>query len=214
MGKNRRREKKKALYISISIYPYLLQRMQGDINREVFPTFLAKKSYDWWITRRRMEIYTKISKRKDLKWSRQKHGKIRTTHGVCEFRTPFARMRGCASFAHRSHSWGGVRVSHTIRTAEGVCEFRTSLEQFSSEGHIFLVSAPNRTRFEALDSWLPELWNGIYHVENGLREVLQKCQRRLQLLSSVFLFASFCFSLLFFAFLLLLACFGVAKSLL
>ena len=35
--------------------------MQGDINREVFPTFLAKKSYDWWITRRRMEIYTKIS---------------------------------------------------------------------------------------------------------------------------------------------------------
>ena len=52
--------------------------MQGDINREVFPTFLAKKSYDWWITRRRMEIYTKISKRKDLVWSQQKQGKIRT----------------------------------------------------------------------------------------------------------------------------------------
>ena len=73
----------------------MLQRMQGDINREVFPTFLANKSYDWWITRRRMEIYTKISKRKDLKWSRQKQGKIRTTHGVYEW---------CASFAHRSHS--------------------------------------------------------------------------------------------------------------
>ena len=55
--------------------------MQGDINREVFPTFLAKKYYDWWITRRRMEIYTKKSKRKDLVWSRQKQGKIRTTQG-------------------------------------------------------------------------------------------------------------------------------------
>ena len=55
--------------------------MQGDINIEVFPTFLANKSYDWWITRRRMEIYTKISKRKDLVWSQQKQGKIRTTQG-------------------------------------------------------------------------------------------------------------------------------------
>ena len=34
------------------------------IYREVFPTFLAKKSYGWWITRRRMEFYTKISKEK------------------------------------------------------------------------------------------------------------------------------------------------------
>ena len=31
-------------------------------------------------------------------------------------------------------------------------EFCTSLEQLSSKGHIFLISAPNRTRFEALDS--------------------------------------------------------------
>ena len=140
--------------------------MQGDINREVFPTFLANKSYDWWITRRRMEIYTKISKRKDLVWSRQKQGKIRTTQG-------------------------GVRILEDVRN------FRTSLEQLSSEGRIFLISAPTRTWFEALDSWLPELWNGIYHVENRLRKVLKKCQRILQLLSSVFLFASFCFSLLF-----------------
>ena len=41
--------------------------MQWNIYREVFPTFLAKKSYDWWITRRRMEIYTKISIRKHLR---------------------------------------------------------------------------------------------------------------------------------------------------
>ena len=49
------------IYISISISLYILQWMQGNIYREVFPTFLAKKSYGWWITRRRMEIYTKIS---------------------------------------------------------------------------------------------------------------------------------------------------------
>ena len=60
----------KALYILyidrfyILIYLSLLQWMQGNIYREVFPTFLAKKSYGWWITRRRMEIYTKISEEK------------------------------------------------------------------------------------------------------------------------------------------------------
>ena len=48
----------KALYI-LYIDRYLLQWMQGNIYREVFPTFLAKKSYGWWITRRRMEIYKK-----------------------------------------------------------------------------------------------------------------------------------------------------------
>ena len=46
----------------------------------------------------------------------------------------------------------GVRISHTIRTAKGVCEIFAYLEQLSSESHIFLVSAPNHTRFEALDS--------------------------------------------------------------
>ena len=71
--------------------------MQGDINREVFPTFLANKSYDWWITRRRMKIYTKISKRKDLMWSRKNRGDFAPkTHGLCEFRTSW---RCCANFA-------------------------------------------------------------------------------------------------------------------
>ena len=70
MGKNRRREKKRArlciVYIFKNLYidRYLLQWMPGNIYREVFPTFLAKKSYGWWITRRRMEIYTKISEEK------------------------------------------------------------------------------------------------------------------------------------------------------
>ena len=144
MGKNRRREKNRARLCIVYIFKYLyidrslyiLQWMHGNIYREVFPTFLAKKSYDWWITRRIMEIYTKISKRKYLAWSRKNRGK-------------FAPHMGCANV---------VRVSHKLKV---LCEFRTSLEQLSSEGHIFLISTPNRARFEALDSWLPELWNGI-----------------------------------------------------
>ena len=123
-GKNRRKEKNRArlcifyifISLSVSLYPSMsiLQWMHGNIYREFFPTFLAKKSYDSWITRRRMEIYTKISKRKDLKWSRQNRGE-------------FAPHMG----------W---------------CEFRTSLEQLSSKCHIFLISTPNHTWFEALYS--------------------------------------------------------------
>ena len=53
------------LYIYISISRWIiLQWMQGNIYRDVFPTFLTKKSYGWWIIRRRMEIYTKISEEK------------------------------------------------------------------------------------------------------------------------------------------------------
>ena len=73
-----------------------------------------------------------------------------------------------------------------------------SLIQLSSEGPIFLISAPNRKWFESLDSWLSELWNGIYNVENGLQKVLQKYDERLQLCP---LFSSLCFPLLHCSFL-------------
>ena len=63
------------------------------IYRDVFPTFLTKKSYGWWITRRRMEIHTKISKRKDLKWSQRNRGEFAPRMGWCEF------SRCCANFA-------------------------------------------------------------------------------------------------------------------
>ena len=76
-NENKREGKNRArlciFYIFICLYLSLLQRMQGNIYREVFPTFLAKKSYDWWITRRRMEIYTKISEEKYPKESVQKY---------------------------------------------------------------------------------------------------------------------------------------------
>ena len=91
------------LHTSLSISLPLLQWMQGNIYREVFPTFLAKKSYCWWITRRRMEIYTKISKIKDLVWSRQNRGDFAPRMGWCEI------GRCCANFAQPE---GVVRISH------------------------------------------------------------------------------------------------------
>ena len=46
-----------------------------------------------------------------------------------------------------------LKVLCEFRTTQGVVRnFRTTLEQLASEGHIFLISASNRTRFEALDS--------------------------------------------------------------
>ena len=97
----------------LHIYYHILQWMQGNIYRDVFPTFLAKKSYDWWITRRRMEIYTKISKRKDLKWSRRNRGK-------------FTLRMGCANLE------GVVRVSHKL----GAIVFRMPyLPYFSSKSY-------------------------------------------------------------------------------
>ena len=64
MKNEREGKQSKALYILYMIYMIhddVLQWMQGNIYRDVFPTFLAKKSCGWWLTRRRMEIYTKIS---------------------------------------------------------------------------------------------------------------------------------------------------------
>ena len=57
--------------------------MQGNIYREVFPTFLAKKSYGWWIARRRMEIYTKISEKKYPKVSVATIGKLQEKFRRC-----------------------------------------------------------------------------------------------------------------------------------
>ena len=64
----------------------------------------------------------------------QKYLKEKISCGVSRNRGKFAPRMSCANL-------------------EGVVRnFRTSLEQLSSKGHIFLISAPNRTRFEALDS--------------------------------------------------------------
>ena len=113
MGKNGRREKNRARLCIVYIFKYLyidrypLQWLQGNIYREVFPTFLAKKSYGWWITRRRMEIYTKISKRVGAQISqfRMLHGDLRKFRKLISqlwihFRTlefQFRKVRNCPS---------------------------------------------------------------------------------------------------------------------
>ena len=131
MGKNRRREKNRArlciFYILINILIYLLQWMQGNIYREVFPTFLAKKSYGWWITRRRMEMYTKISEENiSCGVGRTEEISHQRRMGWCEFRT---RGRCCANFAQ---AWAAVRNSHML----GAVVFqRPYLPHFSSKSY-------------------------------------------------------------------------------
>ena len=125
------------------------------------------------------------------------HGLVQNLHmlgWLCEIRTC---MGCCVKFAH---AWAAVRNSHMHGW---LCEIRTCMVQLSFKGHIFLISAQNHTRFEALDSWLPEIWNGISNVENGLRKVLQKCKGRLQLLSFIF-FTLFSSLLLSFTWLVLM----------
>ena len=58
-----------------------------------------------------MEIYTKISKRKELKWSRWNRGKFAPRMGcanfegvvqvLCEFRTSFAQAEGVVRISHK-----------------------------------------------------------------------------------------------------------------
>ena len=80
----------------------------------------------------------------------QKYLKEKISCGVSKNRGDFApRMGWCENFAQGNVLCEFRTSSHKLKV---LCEFRTSLEQLSSEGHIFLISAPNRTRFEALDS--------------------------------------------------------------
>ena len=69
---------------------YLLQWMQGNIYRDVFPTFLTKKSYGWWMTRRRMEIIQKYLKKNIQSVGRKYREALRT---ISQVKTRSARFR-------------------------------------------------------------------------------------------------------------------------
>ena len=58
------------------------------------------------------------------------------------------RTKDAWAGANFAQGEGVVRISHKLKV---LCEFRTSLDQLSSEGHIFLISASNHTRFKVLD---------------------------------------------------------------
>ena len=85
-----------------------------------------------------MEIYTKISKRKDLKWSRQNRGK-------------FAPRMGCANLE------GVVRVSHKRKV---LCEFCTSFAQ--AEGVVRISHKPEAVVFRR--PYLPHFSSKSYTV--------------------------------------------------
>ena len=140
MKMKEKEKQSKALYIIyidrfyILIYLYILQWMQGNIYIEKFfqPSQLRNlmvgglQGEEW-------KFIQKYLKEKDLVWSWQNKGDFAPSMGWCEIRT----RRGV------------VRISHNWKV---LCEFRTSLEQLSSEGHIFLISAPNHTQLEVLNS--------------------------------------------------------------
>ena len=164
-----------------------------------------------WIQGENGNLDTKISEEKES----AKISNFRTLHGdfrkfrklILQLRIHFHTLRSkftswkinFACWLHHDYTTAihfyishvGVPISHGAKLS-------LSLMKLYSEGHIFSISAPNRTWFESLDSWLPELWNGIYNVENGLQEVLQKCKGRLQLCP---LFSLPCFPLLHCSFL-------------
>ena len=54
-----------------------------------------------------------------------------------------------------------------------------SLEWSACNGCNSFISTPNYAPFEALDCWLPELWNGIQYTSIRLHKVLQKWLTRL-----------------------------------
>ena len=77
------------------------------------------------------KIQKKISKVESAKTEENSHhvwGVRIFAHlrGVCEFRTPFAQLRGCANFAHHSH---------TIRTPGAVVFRRPYLPRSSSKSY-------------------------------------------------------------------------------
>ena len=57
-----------------------------------------------------------------------------------------SRVESAETGENSHHARGCANLEGVVR------KFRTPLEQLSSEGHIFLILAPNRTWFEALDS--------------------------------------------------------------
>ena len=59
------------------------------------------------------------------------------------------RTKDAWAGANFAQGEGVVRISHKLGL---LCEIRTCLVQLSSEGHIFLISAPNHTRFKVLDA--------------------------------------------------------------
>ena len=116
-----------------------------------------------------LELHSPLPKSfKVCKETSKERGKIEDSscsllvHFWSTFRSPFytCYIPFQSSGSRESNASNRVRFGVEMRKiwpSEDNCSrlvrnFRTSLAQLSSEGHIFLISTPNRTQFEALDS--------------------------------------------------------------
>ena len=170
------------LCISLSVKHNIISRDDFHPSYSLYKS----KACDWLVTRIRKEFTSKIHKKRS-------HVESAKTEEISH------------------HAWAGAKFAQgnvlcEFRTV--LCEFRTILEQLSFEGHIFLILAPNHTRFEALDSWLPELWNGISMEKMDFGKCSKSAKEDC---SCCPLFSSFCLFFLF-ASLLYLACLNDPKS--
>ena len=102
--------------------------------------------------------------------------------GVCEFRTPFAQLRGRANFAHHSH---------TIRTPGAVVFRRPYLPRFSSKSYTVW-------NIGFLTSWDLKWYIACKKWTSGSAPKVRKKTAAAVLwffhFASLFLFASLCFS--------------------
>ena len=56
------------------------------------------------------------------------------------------------------------QLRNTLPNGVSAVKFSLSFARLSLNDHNFFVSTPNCAPFEALDSWLPKIWNKIYYV--------------------------------------------------
>ena len=157
MGKNRRREKNRALYISKLMY-------RGSIPPNIFwrhcaPLYIAKlqdKALCRLNTRLQKEftreniklkIFGKSVVRAWRNRAFQRHF-ARCLNPPCEILQGDFFMVRNGQISHHEENPLAKFWQGEIHLAKWCSH---GLIQLSSEGHIFLISAPNRTRFEALD---------------------------------------------------------------
>ena len=109
-----------------------------------FPNLITKESYNWWVTRRRMEIYTKISEEKYRKVSATTIGKLQEDFAGAQNGCEISQTNKMAAKSFRSPA-----------------KLAFNLEWSASNSCNSFISTLNPAQFEALDCWLPELWNDI-----------------------------------------------------
>ena len=106
----------------------------------LFPNLITKESYGWWITRRKWGFRHQKSEAKYPKVSIATIGKLQE-----KFRR---RTKWLWNFAAKGWFRSPAKLAFILKWS-------------ASNGCNSFISTPNRAPFEALDCWLPEIWNGL-----------------------------------------------------